>query len=573
MSVAVDTALRDFVRYTGDGLPNAPVGAPLPIGDPSSGVYNPSKAELRSAIGGIVDLAEAAAVQAALYGGIEVDTFAALVALTSGAVPIGSFVRIRSTGAVYKRAATAAADSHLTHTASTLKWYVQKAGGRYQAVAFGAVGEGLTDDRASIQACINACHAEYPTVGMILSEHLISASLVINRTVDGALFADDFRIIGGSITVSSAINLFTSSTAFTTDPVSQNVFFDGVTFYSTNPALGAYVLHGARFLRVNFTGCTFDGIKCLADGTVYTQSIYFNACNIRNWQGFFYNGIAGAYDIKVNAGCKIEHGAEGFNLSDASGAKAVIYCSFIGSLMEGLTGTPIRSNGAWGLTIAGMAFEGNTGADVLLSGGTRNDGVSITGCAFVQSATNRAAGSYASVVWGSGDRGAAVGNKSNGRLHSIPATARVAIMADTSPVEVVHNASANKTGFMSEKVSFGTLNPQTNAAAYGSPAWLVGSVVLNQAATGGVGWRCTVAGSPGTWVPIGSAVQEDANFIYSRRDSDGQIQAQISAATPTSGQTTLYLLRHNGTSATMQQVTLGATDSGGVGFKALRVPN
>jgi hypothetical protein len=68
-------------------------------------------------------------------------------------------------------------------------------------------------------------------------------------------------------------------------------------------------------------------------------------------------------------------------------------------------------------------------------------------------------------------------------------------------------------------------------------------------------------------------VQEDANFIYSRRDSDGQIQAQISAATPTAGQTTLYLLRHNGTSATMQQVTLGAADSGGAGFKVLRVPN
>jgi Right handed beta helix region len=65
MSVAVDTALRDFVRYTGDGLPNAPVGAPLPIGDPSSGVHNPSKADLRNAIGGIVDLAEAAAASAA----------------------------------------------------------------------------------------------------------------------------------------------------------------------------------------------------------------------------------------------------------------------------------------------------------------------------------------------------------------------------------------------------------------------------------------------------------------------------------------------------------------------------
>ncbi|MBU2359710.1 MAG: hypothetical protein KKB02_12385 [Alphaproteobacteria bacterium] len=39
--------LRDFNRYTGDGLPNAPVGAPLPIGDPSSGAYVPTKKDLR----------------------------------------------------------------------------------------------------------------------------------------------------------------------------------------------------------------------------------------------------------------------------------------------------------------------------------------------------------------------------------------------------------------------------------------------------------------------------------------------------------------------------------------------
>lgn len=44
----INAALRDFQRYTGDGLPNAPSGKPLPIGDPSTGVFNPSKATLRS---------------------------------------------------------------------------------------------------------------------------------------------------------------------------------------------------------------------------------------------------------------------------------------------------------------------------------------------------------------------------------------------------------------------------------------------------------------------------------------------------------------------------------------------
>lgn len=157
--------------------------------------------------------------------------------------------------------------------------------------------------------------------------------------------------------------------------------------------------------------------------------------------------------------------------------------------------------------------------------------MAISGNLFAQSAANLASGSYASIVWGSGDRGFASGNFSDGRLHSIPATARVAIGNDVSLVEVVHNASANKTGFMSEKVSFGTLNPQTNAAAYGSPVWLVGSVVFNEGAVGAAGWKCTVAGSPGTWVPFGAAVQEDAAGVYQRRDSDGQILGYLATAT------------------------------------------
>lgn len=44
----VQRVWRDFVRYTGDGLPNPPVGHPLSSGgDPRSGKNNPSKGEIR----------------------------------------------------------------------------------------------------------------------------------------------------------------------------------------------------------------------------------------------------------------------------------------------------------------------------------------------------------------------------------------------------------------------------------------------------------------------------------------------------------------------------------------------
>lgn len=47
MPTVADRVFRDFVRYTGDGQPDAPTGSPLPIGAPQSGVHNPSKREIR----------------------------------------------------------------------------------------------------------------------------------------------------------------------------------------------------------------------------------------------------------------------------------------------------------------------------------------------------------------------------------------------------------------------------------------------------------------------------------------------------------------------------------------------
>jgi hypothetical protein len=67
MNAVVNQALRDHVRYTGDGKPSEPVGAPLPLGDPASGVFVPQKKDLRDAMTETIDLAQASADAAALY--------------------------------------------------------------------------------------------------------------------------------------------------------------------------------------------------------------------------------------------------------------------------------------------------------------------------------------------------------------------------------------------------------------------------------------------------------------------------------------------------------------------------
>ena len=52
-----------------------------------------------------------------------------------------------------------------------------------------------------------------------------------------------------------------------------------------------------------------------------------------------------------------------------------------------------------------------------------------------------------------------------------------------------------------------------------------------------------------------------------------RVVAQFLRGAPTSGQTNISLVYHNGSTITFQRVTLGAADSGGSGFKLLRVPN
>lgn len=49
ITTTLNKTFREHRRYTGDGLPNQPSGAPLPVGDPSSGVHNPAKSDIRGA--------------------------------------------------------------------------------------------------------------------------------------------------------------------------------------------------------------------------------------------------------------------------------------------------------------------------------------------------------------------------------------------------------------------------------------------------------------------------------------------------------------------------------------------
>lgn len=157
----VDINIRDHVRYTGDGLPNEPVGHPPPVGDPTSGVYNPTKADIRNAIGDVEGdriLAEAAAAAAvAASADVQGATLfaadrAALIANTATGISAGTVFATRAEGYAFE--VVASGGDMVTAGGTQLR--VLPSGGAYNVRAFGARGDGTADDSAAFQAAVNA---------------------------------------------------------------------------------------------------------------------------------------------------------------------------------------------------------------------------------------------------------------------------------------------------------------------------------------------------------------------------------------------------------------------------------
>ena len=213
----------------------------------------------------------------------------------------------------------------------------------------------------------------------------LTASAIIDRQVDGAAFDSYFTIRGGGFYVTSAVNMFSSSIAFTTAAVSQLVKFENVTFEASGTGYDAYVLHDARFLRLWFSGCDFVKIKCLYAPTVLTQSYYFDNCNMRRWTGIFWRSLNVNFDHKWHH-CIAEAGDQFARMAFPVG------CSYHQNVIEGMSGTAIRAWGSQGLSYKGNYMEQNDcDLDLRTNGGEASYGVSVLGNMFSHSPS----GSYA----------------------------------------------------------------------------------------------------------------------------------------------------------------------------------
>jgi hypothetical protein len=279
---------------------------------------------------------------------------------------------------------------------------------------FGAVGDGVTDDTAAVQAAVTYCIANNKNL-IVPSLCLLTSSVNIDRQVDGAAY-DSYFIIsgvtGGGFIVNSAISMFSSSIVFTTAPVNQLTRFENLIFQSSNSSLSAYVLNDARFLRTSFDGCSFSKIKLLSASTVYTQSIYLTGCNIRRFTGIFFNSGAYTYDFKM-VNCLIEAGVNAIKIKNPVG------CSFVSCTIEGQSGTAISYDGAQGLDVTGCYFEGN-GLDIdgTFGGASSSNsyGVCLNGNYFSNSTTTY------TVKWYNTFGCVSIGNWHTGYMHNLTGT-------------------------------------------------------------------------------------------------------------------------------------------------------
>ena len=429
----------------------------------------------------------------------------------------------------------------------------------------------------AVQAAVNYCHTFVPAKSLSVPVMCRLASKInIDRTVDGVNFKENFVIFGvngGGFFVDSAIPMFSSTIVPAIDlgdevPVTQTVVFQDLNLSCTNPALAAYVLDGNKFLRTWFNGCSITQIK-LAFTNSYYQSIHFSNNNIRLWSGTFLQSNGGAFDTRFNPGNMVEHGQAFLLLIASVNARAVVGCGVSGCLIEGLSGSAIVYSHAQGFHVTNNYFEQNGGPDIVADSflAVPNRGVTHSGNLHYPTTANAAEPSFWSVRWGSTIGGYSAGNFGGTRLNFMQPETQ-ATLADYSLVQV----SSSQYKLITQNIAYATQSPAVNNTVHGNRAWIDGSIVFNldHASKGFAGWICVVSGTPGTWRAFGPT--NDANgWLFT--DENGFNYGELHTTAPSSGQSSLSVLYHNGTTTQIGRVTVGAPDSGGAGFRALRVPN
>lgn len=431
----------------------------------------------------------------------------------------------------------------------------------------------------AVQAAVDFCNAEFPAKELVVPTMLTLESPVnIDRPVDGVNQKDTFRIRGingGGFKVKTDIPMFSTSLPQAFDetgarmPSSQNIRLENLTLTASDASLSAYVLDSNKLLRVFIQGCAISNLK-LVKTTGYLQSIYLGPNNnIRGWNGIFLEANGGAYDVRAH-GCQIEHGGNFWSTIDNTGNKSVSCCGVDNCLVEGLSGYGILYSHSRGFYVSNCYFEGNADPDIIADSFPEkaNLGVLHIGNFHSVLSTNKSNPAFWAVRWGYTFGGTSLSNFCDWRLNFVRPDTQVTM---NDAAQQAASNSDNK--LVLNDVVLGIVRPSDNPSAYGDRYWRAGSIVLNRdhGSKGYAGWVCATSGTPGIWYPFGTT-SDGASWNFTNQEGTS-VMAKISVTEPNQGQTVLYLRYSNGNTIKLGQVLIGSADSGGVGYRMLRVEN
>lgn len=314
---------------------------------------------------------------------------------------------------------------------------------------FGAGGAGLTDDTQAVQDAINYCLSlTTPLVGgaspipnlLVDGYFKIRSTIKINRPENqtGIFRIAGFGVVGGFMTT-DPITMFSTDYVGSvqnnhpTSQLSNMIRFENVQSTSTNP--DAYVINANKFVRVDFYGCYWNGIKHTKSyGNDYVQSMTLERAFVRGVTGKFFD-CYDAYDVHINGrfeACSdtvinVQHEAHGCNLGDDK--TLVQNCYRFANIANG-KGAKITAKYAEAITnhfaVIGVA-----------------DGVSVKDCYIASTDTNGADPNYYEIVVGESIAFEGSGNKFSHRGYEFTGTQKNAVVGagDKAGVQLIKDAT------------------------------------------------------------------------------------------------------------------------------------